>query len=75
MSCVIRDGVYGVIRHLKTSPSNNDEADPKTLCSIGNELSHFTEDIHQVGRCLNGLVTHRAFRGYCGKISITLLCG
>lgn len=45
MSCVIRDGVYGVIRHLKTSPSNDEEADLKTLCSSGDEISHYTGDI------------------------------
>ena len=73
MSCVIRDGVYGVIRHLKPSPSNDKEADPKSLCSIGDEISQFIEDMHHLGRCLNGLVTHRAFRGHCGKISITRL--
>ena len=49
--------------------------DPRTLCSNEDEISHFIEDMHQVGRCLNGLVTHRAFRGHCGKIFITHLCG
>jgi len=49
--------------------------DPRTLCTNGNEISHLIDDMHHVGRCLNGLVTHRAFRGHCGKISITRLCG
>lgn len=75
MSCVIRDGVYGAIRHLKPSPSNDEEPDPKSLCSIEDEISQFTGDIHLESRCLNGLVTHRGFRGHRGKISITRLCG
>ena len=52
--------------------------DPRTLCSNEDEISHSIEDMHHVGRCLNGLVTHRAsrgHRGHCGKTSITRLYG